>query len=387
MKLVFLVNGKNAMDLLAGIPFPESSKHSIGHYGKRDVFVVTVSLDRKTVQSAKILADYRDQLLALEKNKKPKKRSVKCLHDDPSRFFCAKLYPRFSEFETSLRTVVVIALCADRDSFDSEVAASLETLSLEKLGERLFTDRTFVKEAQKAVGTDYIRKDALLRRITGTKEKTIWDGLFGDDLSSVKTHFDDIREYRNDLMHFHTMGTGEYKEALSLVGSVNRDLCSYIDKSLANVNYPTEKEEGARRALLELAETYSDIAREYQGSILPMAKMLSGYQDTCSQLMRGLAPYQDQLKRMQGSLSSIMPSISPSLYAFHPEISDSLIRSAQAMVDAASKSKSQTSLDTQSHPCTDTPDDESPDADASNQGTPTDAPPSNNTGDDCGDAL
>ena len=103
--------------------------------------------------------------------------------------------------------------------------------------------------------------------------------------------------------------------------------------------------------------------------------------------MRGLAPYQDQLKRMQGSLSSIMPSISPSLYAFHPEISDSLIRSAQAMVDAASKSKSQTSLDTQSHPCTDAPDDESPDADASNQGTPTDAPPSNNTGDDCGDAL
>ena len=49
MKLVFLVNGKDAMDLLAGIPFPESSKHSIGHYGKRDVFVVTVSLDRKTV--------------------------------------------------------------------------------------------------------------------------------------------------------------------------------------------------------------------------------------------------------------------------------------------------------------------------------------------------
>ena len=149
-------------------------------------------------------------MLALEENKKPKKRSVKCLHDDPSRFFCAKLYPRFSEFETSLRTVVVIALCADRDSFDSEVAASLETLSLEKLGERLFTDRTFVNEARKAVDTDYTRKDALLRRITGTKEKTIWDGLFGDDLSSVKTHFDDIREYRNDVMHFHTMGAGEY---------------------------------------------------------------------------------------------------------------------------------------------------------------------------------
>lgn len=44
MKLAFLVNGKDAMDLLAGIPSPESSKHSIGHYGKRDVFVVTVSL-------------------------------------------------------------------------------------------------------------------------------------------------------------------------------------------------------------------------------------------------------------------------------------------------------------------------------------------------------
>lgn len=375
MDLIFLINGGSAKDLLQSVPYPDGASYKIGPYGDRDVHTVTISLEKRTVREATSLANYRDRVLALEKNKKASKRNIKCLCDDASRFFCTRLYPRFSEFETSLRTVVVIALCADRDSFDSEVAASLETLSLEKLGERLFTDRAFVKEARKAFDTYYIRKDALLRRITGTKEKTIWDGLFGDDLSSVKTHFDDIREYRNDVMHFHTMGAGEYKEALSLVGSVNRDLRSYIDKSLANVNYPTEKAEGAKRALLELAETYSDIAREYQRSILPMAKMLSGYQDACSQIMRGLAPYQDQLKRMQGSLSSIMPSISPSLYAFHPEISDSLIRSAQAMVVAASKSKSQTSLDTQGHPCIDASDDGSPDADTGNRGTPTEASP------------
>lgn len=375
MDLIFLVNGGGAKNLLQSVPYPDGTNHKIGPYGNRDVYTVTVSLEERTVRAATSLANYRDQVLALEKNKKASKRNIKCLCDDASRFFCARLYPRFSEFETSLRTVVVIALCADRDSFDSEIAASLETFTLEKLGERLFTDHAFVKEVQKAIGTYYIRKDALLRRITGTKEKTIWDGLFGNDLSSVKTHFDDIKRCRNDVMHFHTMSAGQYKEALALVGSVNRDLHSYINRSLANVNYPAEKAEGAKRALLELAETYSDIAREYQQSILPMAKMLSGYQDACSQLMRGLAPYQDQLKRMQESLSSITPSISPSLYAFHPEISDSLIRSAQAMVDAASKSKSQTSPDTQDHPCADAPDDGSPDADAGNRGTPTEASP------------
>lgn len=42
-----------------------------------------------------MLADYRDQLLALEKNKMSKKRSVKCLHDEASEFFCARLYPFF----------------------------------------------------------------------------------------------------------------------------------------------------------------------------------------------------------------------------------------------------------------------------------------------------
>lgn len=42
-----------------------------------------------------MLADYRDQLLALEKNKISKKRSVKCLHDEASEFFCARLYPFF----------------------------------------------------------------------------------------------------------------------------------------------------------------------------------------------------------------------------------------------------------------------------------------------------
>lgn len=49
-----------------------------------------------------MLADYRDQLLALEKNKMSKKRSVKCLHDEASEFFCARLYPFFGLTEPKL---------------------------------------------------------------------------------------------------------------------------------------------------------------------------------------------------------------------------------------------------------------------------------------------
>lgn len=123
MNLIFLVNGGGAKILLQSIPYPDGADHKIGPYGNRDIYTVTVSFEERTVRAATSLANYRDQVLALEKNKKASKRNIKCLCDDASRFFCAKLYPRFSEFETSLRTVVVIALCADRDSFDSEVSA------------------------------------------------------------------------------------------------------------------------------------------------------------------------------------------------------------------------------------------------------------------------
>lgn len=92
MKLAFLVNGKDAMDLLAGTPFRifETLHRSLW---KERRLCRNGLPDRKTVKSTKMLADYRDQLLALEKNKMSKKRSVKCLHDEASEFFCARLYP------------------------------------------------------------------------------------------------------------------------------------------------------------------------------------------------------------------------------------------------------------------------------------------------------
>lgn len=340
MKLVFLVNGEDAMDLLADIPFPGSSKHSIGHYGKRDVFVVTVSLDRKTVQSAKILADYRDQLLALEKNKKPKKRSVKCLHDEASEFFCARLYPKFLEFERGLRMAVTIALCADRDSFDSEVAASLEHLTLEKLGERLFTDRSFVEEAQSAVNTNYIRKDVFLRRVEKMQEKAMWNGLFGNDMPSVKRLFDEIRDRRNDVMHFHTMGSTRYQTTVSMLGKANREIRDFISISLANVNYPSKKARDARQALQNLAETYTDMYREWQQTITPLQEMVARNREYYSELLQAIAPYQESMRKIQEMTSEATSKLASSIQYPQFDIPESTIRAAQAMVDAAACAQS-----------------------------------------------
>ena len=70
MNLIFLVNGGGAKILLQSIPYPDGADHKIGPYGNRDIYTVTVSFEERTVRAATSLANYRDQVLALEKNKK-----------------------------------------------------------------------------------------------------------------------------------------------------------------------------------------------------------------------------------------------------------------------------------------------------------------------------
>ena len=335
MRLIFLVNGTAGKGLIERIKLPPSAGYHIGQYGERNLYVVTASMEKRTIRSAITLADYRDQILAQEKNKSESKRLIKCLRDEASEVLCTKLYPRFLEFERGIRMAVTIALCADKNNFNNDVATSLEDLSLEKLGERLFTDHKFVKAVQKSADTNYIRKDILLGRLGEYREKTIWDGLFDDSLVSAKQSVDQIRSYRNAVMHFRTMSSSDYRKAYSLLGKVNRDVYNFINNSLNNVSYPSQKASGARETLLSLAQAYTDMYQDWQRTLAPLQEAIARNQAAYSRLAENMIPYRNSISKLQKTLSSSLPSFASSIQYPHFEVPEPALRTAQAMVNAA----------------------------------------------------
>ena len=58
---------------------------------------------------------------------------------------------------------------------------------------------------------------------------TIWEKHFtpftgSEKVDVLKNNYDDIREYRNDVMHFHMLTYGRYKKIDLLLSAVNKEL-------------------------------------------------------------------------------------------------------------------------------------------------------------------
>lgn len=260
MQVMLLVNGKDALEKaqnaarLAGISCKQ------GKYGEEGLYVVTFEIEGDTVASARRLAELRDSVLC---------DAVKILRDDPSDFFCRRLYPKIMRFERNLRMAITIAICANEGNFNDKLASSLEWQTLGGLDQTLFYDKQLRNKLKDLMGSGdkkgnngnaVINKSRVLEMVQTHDEATTWSWLFGNDLPFVKCHFLEIRDLRNDVMHFHTIDYAKYRLALKTLSTANSELGSYIENSLDDVQYPTRKAADAKEAMSTLAETYSSIA-------------------------------------------------------------------------------------------------------------------------------
>ena len=158
--------------------------------------------------------------------------NVTVLEDGCSAYFNRRLYPLVSEFEYKLRKLLYLTSALNHDEKSASNIADLESQDFGQIFTLLFIDTAFmgkVKEEVKARNRDVFSKADVIAAIESIEESTLWDKLLGkDSVPSLRKRFNDVRMYRNDVMHSHHLHWKKFRDILSIYKTINRELDNAI---------------------------------------------------------------------------------------------------------------------------------------------------------------
>ena len=206
--------------------------------------ILSYEYSKSKLNSAKKFGDFCSKFRGfLEKND----LNYSILFDDLSMYFSQKLYPKFQTYELLLRKIFALALSpledkniirivkeqtnAKLDLSKIHTIERIERLQIAELHTLIFeininpvNDLTIhFKDFQNK--NEYILKEM----IRNSLPITIWEKHFtpftnSEKVDVLKNNYDRIREYRNDVMHFHMINYNRYKKIDSLLSDVIEEL-------------------------------------------------------------------------------------------------------------------------------------------------------------------
>ena len=157
-------------------------------------------------------------------------------------YFNKRLYPLINNFENKLRKLLyLISAINENDSANNNIE-NLETKNLGDIFSMLFIDKDFIKQVKekvKGIQQECFTKEKVLSSIDDIEENTFWDKLLGKDtVPTLRKRFNDIRSYRNVVMHSQPfVNWNQFREIQELYNTVNSEL----DEALYNVEVVESK--------------------------------------------------------------------------------------------------------------------------------------------------
>ncbi len=161
--------------------------------------------------------------------------NVTVLKNGCSAYFNKRLYPEINEFENGLRKLLYLTSAINHDEKSSANISDLESQDFGQIFTLLFIDTVFVGKAKETVknrNRDLFSKAEVIAAIEAMDENTLWDALLGKDtVPTLRKRFNDVRTYRNDVMHSHYISWEKYRDILELYKTINTEL----DKALHEI--------------------------------------------------------------------------------------------------------------------------------------------------------
>lgn len=344
MKIAFLIRGEESKRGFEEAALPEGVVRSTGVYEAEggNLYFVHFVLDGNTIGNARILARLRDDL--------PNDGNVRILTDEASAKFCELLYPHFCRFEKGLREAITIAICAEQGNYDDKDVSDLEErFTLEALYAVLFFDSGFVKSARKLVkDSNTFTRAQLKDRLDDLEENILWNVLFDEnDMPTFRKQHDEIKDRRNDVMHYHTMTEKAFDDTRDLLKAVNIEIDDYIDKVRSDVAYPKARAKNARAAAQIISESYTHMLENLQPAInmsaaLNLGEAFNGISRAAANSIdtSSFASVAQQVADSAALLDSVRPAsqmVDASAFALSPSVTKAMetIQSALPKYDFA----------------------------------------------------
>lgn len=180
------------------------------------------------------------------------------LENDVAVYFEEKLYPFFNIFERKLRKILYLVAAKnygksselidkpkEKNSAKKKDGNNIEKvkIAIENINglemfefgdvfELLFVDKDMLNSVQTYIGENgrQLSKKELIEKVEQLNENTFWKTFLGDDTAiTLQTMYNNVRYYRNDVMHAHNIRYDTYLNARKLVFNIISELDNAID--------------------------------------------------------------------------------------------------------------------------------------------------------------
>lgn len=203
-----------------------------------DCWIATFFLDGENEKSANTLSAVHEYVMC--------HFSPTVLSNGCSAYYNKALYPHFNEFERKLRKLLYLKSALSKDKNDSETIKDLESKDFGEIFTLLFSDSKFVENVRKSVNakTWQFTKDEILAALQHISENTLWDKLIGENaVPLLRSDFVKVKDFRNDIMHAHSMNSSSFSSAMKLVKKINEQLDIEIGKIIVEKTPETQSGE------------------------------------------------------------------------------------------------------------------------------------------------
>lgn len=287
---------------------------SYGSNGKNNLHFVSFTARSNELKTAIALADLRDDVLD--------EQNMRILEDGASAILGEDLFPLFSRFERSLREVLTIAQCAAQDAFDDSFVKKIEYSELKEYPNKLFLDYKFKNKVTELNGNVMLSKDELIENISSLDHDNMWNALFdADDMPSFRKNFNELRDRRNDVMHFHRIDTQTYQKTKALLEIIIDEIECCITKMQKDVTYPQRRAKRAEKAA-KIANAYDAMVQQDQAACI--AATIASFSQW-QPLAASMLVHQDALKDLASKIdTSAIKNVANSIAAQSEIFSDNV---------------------------------------------------------------
>ncbi len=272
MRLKYLAVDKDGEETLNKYS-AEHVEKIISRINDTECAVVTFEVTGNTEKSAKILSEVYEHFR--------ENTDITIVENESASYFNKRLYPLVNEFERKLRTFLYLVSGIRKSDSEVSVISTLEVKDFGEIFTILFVDKEFMNQIKSQIHKtqlEYFSKENIRKLIDGIKEDTIWDRLFEENVvPTLRKQFEDIRLYRNSVMHAHDFGWKRYSKIASLYNKVNKELDEEIDKIYANTSEIKVSEDFndilnelmlEREKQMAIAEEYDELAKTVSFNML-----------------------------------------------------------------------------------------------------------------------
>lgn len=215
----YLFTTKDNKSELENLDVPEKITKEITEIENNECLILSLTVDDESEESAKLLDSFNKEIYDTYK--------PTILSNESSDYFEKTLYPLVNVFERKLRKLLYMASALHSDSKSKKVISDLETKELIDIFNMLFTDDSFTRSVRILVNNKnkLLTKNNLIEEIKNLDETFLWDDLIGGEyVKTLRKHYNEAKDFRNDVMHAHNINYEAFTSARVLFNKINSEL-------------------------------------------------------------------------------------------------------------------------------------------------------------------